>query len=493
MGGEQLEGVGRLKQHDIRESRPNELDAGRESRGESNRHGKAGEAGQGGGHSEGIGQVHGYGVHGLGREGEGHAGTDRGGEYIHGLEDPFEISGDEGPGLHGLEVEGVVVALGKAEGPQQDAALDLGPQPFVTGLGDHRRQVPALGAVAVADPIEAAEVAGDLAGADQVVGVDGIAGVGKADFPDLRALAGEHLEGLLQKTAHARLEAFTEVLVGEADAEPLEVLRSEGGQALRAGKVGGGAVQGVPAGHDAQSEGHIRGGDGDGADLVQAGGHGRQAEAAEDAVRRTQGRDIAEAGRQAHGSAGIASESQGCVACGDGHHGATAAAPGDSRRIPGIAGRAEGAVLAAGTHGELIHVGLGHGDRPGLEEASHDGGIVRGPVSTQHPGAAGDGQARPVQVVLEHDGQAQHGGALPGPQPRIGGLGQLEAAPLVHGQDRVEMRIQVANAVEGGPDQGFRGHVTGIKAFAPIHRRAHRHACASRAFYCAIEPGALPA
>src|ERR1035438_6750259 len=184
MVGERLEGVGRFEKHDIRAAGPDELDADRQSLGETRRHGKAGDSSQGRWNREGISQIHGQRILRLGSEWEGGTRTDGCREDIHRFEDPIEVSGNESPSPQGLQVEGVVIAFGEAESPEEDSAFDLGSQSQVPGLGNHLRQASIPGALPITHPIKAAEIAGNFAGAEQIVCVDGIPGMGKAEFPD---------------------------------------------------------------------------------------------------------------------------------------------------------------------------------------------------------------------------------------------------------------------------------------------------------------------
>ncbi len=98
-----------------------------------------------------------------------------------------------------------------------------------------------------------------------------------------------------------------------------------------------------------------------------------------------------------------------------------------------------------------------------------------------------------MEVVLEHDGQPEDRGPLPGAQTGVGGAGQGQAPGLILGEQGVEVSVQVPDPVEGGADQGLGGQVAGIQALAPVHRRAQPHARSSGTFYFAITRGSLPA
>jgi hypothetical protein len=81
-----------------------------------------------------------------------------------------------------------------------------------------------------------------------------------------------------------------------------------------------------------------------------------------------------------------------------------------------------------------------------------------------------------MQVVLDYQRQAEHRGALSGPQPSVRFLGQVEAQFLIHGQDGVKAVIHGPDVMEGIPDKSLRGEVASIQAFAPIRRGDCLHA-----------------
>ena len=140
-----------------------------------------------------------------------------------------EVAPDERPHLLRLEVVGVVVAGGEHERAEQDAPLHLGAEPRVARRAVHRAQVVPTGvdAQAVADAVEAREVARRLGGREDVVGGDGVARVRQLHGPH-RAAVGSRGAAIAARTLAptSGSRPVREVLLGHADAQALARSRS---------------------------------------------------------------------------------------------------------------------------------------------------------------------------------------------------------------------------------------------------------------------------
>lgn len=141
--------------------------------------GDAGDAGEVGGEGEDVGEVFVEGIAGEGSEAAGGGGGDGGEDGVDGLEGGFEVAPDEGADFLGTAVVGIVVAGGEDVGAEDDAAFDLRAEAFFARAAVEIEDVVGLfSAVAVADAVEAGEVGGGFRGGDDVVGSDGVLGVG---------------------------------------------------------------------------------------------------------------------------------------------------------------------------------------------------------------------------------------------------------------------------------------------------------------------------
>ena len=186
-----------------------------------------------------------------------------------------------------------------------------GPKPRSRVLAVGLAQVAAgLHAQPVAHAVEAREVAGGLRGGHDVVGRDGVPGVGEGDVDDPRARGLEGLRAPRGTRPSTRGSTpFSRNAPGHADAHALRAA----GRARRRNRapaiVGAGGVarrRGRTAREDSSAASStVRG---EGADLVERRREGHEAVAAHAAVGRLQADDAAQRGGLADGAAGVGAE-----------------------------------------------------------------------------------------------------------------------------------------------------------------------------------------
>ncbi len=79
---------------------------------------------------------------------------------------------------------------------------------------------------------------------------------GRLTWHEFAALCAEAVEGALDGGADLGVEAFAEVLLGNADAQAGDGL-GEGGDVVGDGAIGAGGVEGVLAGEDCEHRGGV--------------------------------------------------------------------------------------------------------------------------------------------------------------------------------------------------------------------------------------------
>ncbi len=226
-----LDGAGYAESGSLIQMRGENLHAdGKAGRGCAAGYSDAANAGETGGNSVDVGKIHGEGVACLLAELEGGRGRGGGDDSVDLSEGAEELLGEQAADLLGLAVVGVVIAGGEGVSAKQNAALDLGAEAFVAGVAVHgRERVGRRRAVAVADAVEAGQVGAGFCGGDEVVDGDGVPGGGKRNGLDGAAGGLEGGDAGLDGGADFRVEAFGEVLGGDADAQAGDGLVALGG------------------------------------------------------------------------------------------------------------------------------------------------------------------------------------------------------------------------------------------------------------------------
>ncbi len=333
------------------------------------------------------------------------------------LERLLEILGDAGADLEGAVVVGVVVAGAEGVGPDHDAALDLGAEALFAAFAEKFNDVADRlgGAVAEVDAVVAGEVTGGFAGRDDVVGGDAVVGVGKLNIDNLGSVLLQNLEGVVKGTLHLRLDTprglggFGE-LTCNADAQ---VFRAAFDKCVDACEEVGhferraGRIERIMAANGLQHQRGILDGPGHRADLVERGGEGDQAVAADAAVGGLDADQAAEGRGLADAAAGVAAETGTGHSRRDGSGASTAASAWNTVDVPRISRNEKRAVFRRGTHREFIEIRLAHDDRAGGFELLDNRRVVRRVEVFEHPARTGGGAAAEAHVVLERDRHAR--------------------------------------------------------------------------------------
>ena len=199
---------------------------------------------------------------------------------------------------------------------------------------------------------------------------------------------------------------------------------------------------------------------GEGADMVERTGEGRQPIARNPPVGGGDAHHPAEGSRLADGASGIGAERHhgGALRHGGGRSAARSAGNAIGRH--GIPHRPECRVFGGRTHGELIAVGLADDQAAGLFHADHRGGVVGRDVIGQHFGAAGGADTLGDDDVLDGDGDAGQG-------TRLLAAGDLpvHAARVFERPFGREMQVGIGDRIRGfGEAERFGGQVGGAEA-----------------------------
>ena len=219
-----------------------------------------------------------------------------------------------------------------------------------------------------------------------------------------------------------------------------------------AGRVGDrGRVHRVVTGDRLEQGGGVAHVAGERAHLVEGGGEGDQAVAADQPVGRLDADDAAQGRRLADRAAGVGADPERGLTGGHGRGRPAAGAARHPGRVPGVAGRPEPGVLGGGAHGELVHVGLAEDHDPGVAQPADHGGVVRRHELVQDPRPGGGPDPLGHQHVLEgqgHPGQrAEPLAPLPG---RVDLAGRLEGLVAGDGQEGVQPLVGGRDPLQGG-------------------------------------------
>src|SRR5690606_28614066 len=167
----------------------------------------------------------------------------------------------------------------------------------------------------------------------------------------------EELHRLVEPLDDPGLVALAAELLDDTHAHALDAAVPGGLDDRRDRLVDGGRVERVVAGDHLVQQGRVQDRAGAGAALVEGGGEGHHAVAGDRAVGGLDADGAGDGGRLADGAAGVGADGERRLEGGERGRGAAAGAAGDPGEVPGVAGRAVGAVLGGGPHGELVHVG----------------------------------------------------------------------------------------------------------------------------------------
>ena len=125
----------------------------------------------------------------------------------------------------------------------------------------------------------------------------------------------------------------------------------------------------------------------------------------------------------------------------------------------------EGRALGRATKGELVHVGLAHGQAAGVEHALDAGGGVDALVIPEHAGGAGGARAHEVHVVLDGQRHArERGQRLSGGTVGIHARGGLECELGRHLQECLDPALARLDGGKGGLGHLGSGKVAGGNA-----------------------------
>src|SRR5208337_2996797 len=166
--------------------------------GHSAGNGNARDAGQAGGNSVDIGEIHLQGVVHTLAELEGGDGGGWGDDHVHLVKRFQKIPGDESAHFLGFQVISIVVAGAQDVGAKHNAPLHLGAKPFAACPFVHLLQIRVLsGPESIAHTIVARQIRAGLSHADDVVAANGIIGVRKAYGNDLASQLRQQVNSLV--------------------------------------------------------------------------------------------------------------------------------------------------------------------------------------------------------------------------------------------------------------------------------------------------------
>ena len=183
-----------------------------------------------------------------------------------------------------------------------------GPKPSLPGLGVHLLEAAvARGAQAVADAVVAREVRRRLGRRDEVVGADRVARVWQRDLDEPGAELLVPAERVADEPLDAGVDAPLEVLLRDADPQPLGALLQRGEVVVHRAR-GGGRVARIVPGDGAKQDRRVLDGARHRAHLVERAREGDDAVARHPPVGGLQADDAAEGGRLPDGAAGVGAE-----------------------------------------------------------------------------------------------------------------------------------------------------------------------------------------
>ena len=263
-----LEGEGRPQQGCFPKGSAQELEADRQMARKTAgyRHGRnAGEVDGNGAH---VLQIHGQRIAGFFAQPEGRCRCRRCNQDVHFCEGIVEILLDQGSHLESLEVVGVIVPRTQHIGTEHDAAFHFFTEALAAGILVHGDNVLAFGAKTIAHAVVTGQVGACLGRGDDIVGGQGVLGVGHGDFHHFRPQGPEGVYGLIDGLFHGRIRAGHEILLRQADAQSLDVIDEGLGivNSLGTNRCG---VFGIMTGNGVQHQGAVGHIAGDGPDLIQ--------------------------------------------------------------------------------------------------------------------------------------------------------------------------------------------------------------------------------
>ena len=434
-----------------------QLHADGQALGEAARDADRGIAGDIDGDREQVVEVHRERIAELRAEREGDRRRGRREQQVVLREGGLELRADQRPHLLRLAVVGVVVARGERVRADHDAALYLVAKAVTAGpfhLVPHA--FAALEAITVLDTVVAGEVRRGFGGRDDVVGGKRDLQRGQRDRAiDDRALPLEERDGLLERLSHAVLEACSEHLAGDADAQAFEAT-IEALAVVGHGFGRGGRVARIVPGDRLQQRGRVARIAGEGPDLLQRGSEGDDAVAADAAVGGLEPDDAGERGRLPDRAARVRAEGDRHASRRHGGRRPAGGTAGHAREIPRVARRAVARVLRRGSHRELVEVRLADEDGALFAQPRDDRAVDDRREALEDPRARGGLDAARGEHVLERDGDAGQRRSLARAQPLVGGVRLGEGFLGRDADVGVEIGLLRAHARERRLGQGAR-------------------------------------
>src|ERR687890_408732 len=456
-----LDGAGSLEEQGLGEMVAHELDAHgeplRQAAGDAYR-GNAGEV-----HGDGaeVLIVHGERVVDLLADPKRHRRRGRGDEHLVARKGFPEVLYYLRAHLLGLGVVSVVVAAGESIGTEHDAPLRLVPEAHFARPTVHLVDtLGSRGPIAVAYPVKAGQVRGDLGGSYDVVGGQPVARVRQAYLPYLGPGAFEVSRDPLDDLAHARLDAFAHQLLYHPDPKARDTA-FELCQVIRDLYVRARRVARVVAGDGLQEKSGVAHVTGHRSDLVQGRGERDEPVARDPPIGRLEAHNAAQSGGAPHRTARIRAQGPPTLARGDRRRRAPGGASGHPAEVPGIARRAVGGVLRRGAHRELVAVGLADHDHV-LAVVEQRRGVVDRLEVLEYLRAAGRAHAAGREHVLD-----RYGDTLPELyaavlHPGIHPLGPLDGEFGGDGDEGVDVALGLFEARVGDLGSLAGGDLVGL-------------------------------
>ncbi len=265
---------------------------------------------------------------------------------------------------------------------------------------------------------------------------------------------------LLDGALDVGVEALDEILPGQADLQPLDTV-AQVGAIVGDGKIDTGRVEGVVPGDRLQHDGAVLDVAGHRTDLIEGGGEGDDAVAADPAIGRLEADDAAVRGRLADRAAGIGSQRGRGLAGGDAGGAGAGGSAGHGVEVPGVLHRPVGAVFVGAAHGELVHVQLADDHRAALLQPGHGGAVVGRHEALKDLRGAGGTDPLGAEDVLKRHGNAGQQVGLAGGAFLIRGLGGGQGLLFAYGDEGVDLLVGGGNALEAGLGQLDRGDLAG--------------------------------
>ena len=235
--------------------------------------------------------------------------------------------------------------------------------------------------------------------------------MGQGDIHDLCSHFLVFLNGSPDGFLHLGIHALDEILLGQADLQPLHILHQSLGE-VRHSRLAGGGVHIIMAGNHIEDMGAVRHIAGQGANLVKRRTVSHQSVAGNTTIGRLQPHHAAEGSGLADGAAGIGTQGPDGSACSHRSCAAAGGTAGDALGIPGVAGGMVSGVLRGAAHGELVHVQLAQDNRVLSLELGHDRSIIGRHEVLQNLGSTGGPHPFGADIVLDGAGNALQEGNL---------------------------------------------------------------------------------